>query len=168
MIFFATINQYAKMLKNLSAILDIADNYAAEKKFEPEILWQARLAPDQFNFIRQIQVTCDTAKYSAASWANVEAPTHPDTEKSLPELKARIASVVSYLGSFKADDFKGAAERKIMRPRWEGKHLLGEEFMIEHAVPNFYFHLTTAYSILRNQGVKIGKKNYLGTIAYRN
>lgn len=168
MIYFKTVKQYAKMLQNLSTWLDKAASFALEKKCESDVLLQGRLAPDQFNFIRQVQIACDTAKLSAASWANQEAPTHPDTEQSLAELKARIGSVVSYLNTFKAEDFAQAHERKIMRPRWEGKYLLGEEFLIEHALPNFYFHLTTAYAILRHQGVNLGKKDFLGALPYKS
>lgn len=163
----AVMVQFAKMLKNLSGLLDKSAQFANEKKFDVEILLQSRLAPDQFNLIRQVQITCDTAKASAASLANKEVPTHPDTEKSLTDLKARIETVISYLNTFKAQDFTGAGERKIFRPRWEGKYLSGEEFLIEHALPNFYFHLTTAYSILRHHGVVIGKSDYLGPLNYK-
>lgn len=167
MIYQKTISQFSKMLKNLSAMLDKGANYAGEKKFDAEVLWKSRLAPDQFNLIRQVQITCDTAKTCAASLANKEAPAHPDTESSLPELKARIAMVIQYLNSFGPDDFRGADSIKITRPRWEGKYLRGEEFLLEHAVPNFYFHLTTAYSILRHNAVNVGKKDYLGELPYK-
>ncbi len=135
--------------------------------FDVEVLFQARLAPDQFNFIRQLQICCDVAKFSASSLANKEIPSHPDTEKTLPELKARIEKVVAYLNTFKASDFSDAAARKVTHPRWEGKYLLGEEYFREHAIPNFYFHLSTAYAILRHNGVNIGKKDYLGTFNYK-
>lgn len=168
MIHQQTIVQFSKMLKNLSAMLDKANHFADEKKFEIGVLLESRLAPDQFNFIRQVQIACDTAKGAAASWANKEAPAHPDVEKTLPELKKRIDTTISYLNTFSEADFKGASERKITRPRWEGKHLLGDEFLHWHAVPNFYFHITTAYSILRHNGISIGKKDFLGEIKYRN
>lgn len=167
MIYQKTIVQFAKMLKNLSAILDKGASSASERKFEADVLWQSRLAPDQFNFIRQVQITCDTAKSCAASLANKEIPSHPDTEKTLPELKARIDSVISYLQSFKSEDFSAADSLKITRPRWEGKYLSGEEFLHQHALPNFYFHLTTAYAILRHNGVNVGKKDYLGELPYK-
>lgn len=168
MYYHQTVKQFSKMLKNLSAMLDKAKTYADEKKFAVDVLLDSRLAPDQFNFIRQIQIACDTAKGSAASWTNKEAPVHADNEKSLAELKERIDFTTTYLNSFSEADFKDAATQKISRPRWEGKHLLGEEFLFEHAVPNFYFHLTTAYAILRHNGVPLGKKDYLGAINYRN
>ncbi len=165
--YFATFTQFSKMLMNLSAMLDKAALFATEKKFDVEVLFNSRLAPDQFNFIRQVQICCDVAKFSASSLANKEIPQHPDTEKTLPELKARLEKVVNYLGSFKESDFANAGEKKVSHPRWEGKYLMGEEYFIQHALPNFYFHLTTAYSILRHNGVNLGKKDYLGAFNYK-
>jgi hypothetical protein len=166
--YFETIVQFTRMLENLSHILDKANSYAQQKKFEPEILWQSRLAPDQFNFIRQVQITCDTAKFCAAFLANKEAPVYEDNEKNLLELQTRITNTRNFLQTFKAADFNSAASVKITRPRWEGKYLHGEEFLTLHAIPNFYFHVTTAYSILRHNGVDVGKKDYLGAISYKS
>ena len=164
MIYQTTVPQFVKMLGNLSAILDKAVSSATDRKFESSVLWGSRLAPDQFNFIRQIQMSCDTVKMCVAllTGKEKEMPAHPDTEQTLPELKARIQSVIDYLGTFTAKDFEGAAERHIARPRWEGKYLTGEEFLVQHALPNFYFHFTTAYAILRHNGVNVGRKDYLG------
>ena len=167
MIYELSVLQFSKMLKNLSAMLDKASEFAEMKKFDPGVLLQSRLAPDQFNFTRQVQITCDTAKLCVASLANKEAPVHPDEEVSIQDLKARIESVISFLGKFSKDDFSGARDCKVTRPRWEGKHMSGPEFLVEHAVPNFYFHLTTAYSILRHNGVDLGKKNFLGELPYK-
>ncbi len=159
--------QLSKMLKNLSSFLDKGTQYAAAKKFEPSVLLQARLAPDQFNFTRQVQIACDTAKFGAGLLGNRDVPTHEDGDQSIDELKARINSVISYLGTFSEKDFAGAMERKIARPRWEGKYLHGEEYLSQHVLPNFYFHLTTAYAILRHNGVDLGKKDYLGELPYK-
>lgn len=169
MFYEATVPQFVKMLTNLSAILDKASVSAVERNFELNVLLQSRLAPDQFNFIRQIQITCDTAKFGAAllTGKEKEMPVHPDTEQTLPELKARIESVIGYLKGFSEKDFEGSAKRQIFRPRWEGKYLNGDEFLLQHVLPNFYFHFTTAYSILRHNGVKIGKKDYLGEMPYK-
>lgn len=167
MFYEITITQFSKMLGNLSAILDKAADFAESKKIEVEVLLNARLAPDQFNFIRQIQIACDTAKLCASRLTGKDAPVHEDREKTLPELQARIASVQSYLKTFTPADFNGAEERKISQPRWEGKYLTGTEFFIQHAIPNLYFHVTTAYSILRHNGVEIGKKNYLGEMPFK-
>lgn len=161
--------QFIKMLGNLSAILDKAAKHAEEKKFDIEVLLRSRLAPDQFDLIFQVQVACDTAKLGIARLAGKEkdAPSFPDTEKTIVDVKARIDQTVSYLGTFTAKDFAGAEERRITQPRWEGKSLSGEQFLLQHVIPNLYFHVTTAYAILRHNGVNIGKKDYLGPLPYK-
>lgn len=159
--------QFPKILKNLNDILDKLPGYCDSKKFEVEVLLGSRLSPDQFNLIKQIQIACDTAKLCGSRLAGKEAPVHEDHEKTLPELKTRIESVITYLGTFTEKDFLGAEERKISQPRWEGKYLTGHEFLVQHAIPNFYFHVTTAYSILRHNGVPIGKKDYLGPLPFK-
>ena len=167
MLYDITVQQFTKMLHNLNAILDKAAKHAETKKFEVDVLLNSRLAPDQFNFTRQIQIACDTAKMCAARLTGKEAPAHEDNEKTLPELRSRIEKVMGYLNSFTAKDFEGAHERKVTQPRWEGKFLTGHEFAVQHAIPNFYFHFTTAYSILRHNGVDVGKKDYLGVMPYK-
>ena len=170
MIHSIVVLQFSKTLGNLQSMLDQAVVYAEAKKFDVEVLLQARLAPDQFSFIRQVQIACDTAKLAAARLANKEgdAPEHPDTEQTVAEIKGRINSVRTYLGGFTAADFADAAERRITQPRWKGKSLSGEQFLIQHALPNLYFHVTTAYAILRHNGVEIGKKDFLGELPYRD
>jgi hypothetical protein len=167
MLFEMTVPQFTKMLHNLSLIIDKAAVNATERKFEMDVLLNARLAPDQFNFIRQVQIACDTAKLFASRMSGKDAPVQEDTEKTLPEIKARIESVIGYLNSFKPEDFKGAEDRKISQPRWEGKYVTGLEFATQHAIPNMFFHITTAYSILRSNGVPVGKKDYLGPMPYK-
>lgn len=167
MLYAITVTQYQKMLSNLSACLDKATLYAEAKKFDVDVLLNSRLAPDQFNLIRQVQIACDTAKFGAARLCGKEAPSHPDTEKTLAELQARIQTVQAYLATFTEQDFAGAEERHVSQPRWEGKYLTGLEFAIQHSVPNLYFHITTAYAILRHNGVDVGKKNFLGAMAYK-
>jgi uncharacterized protein len=166
---YEIIVQFNKVLGNLQAILDKAAAYADNKKFDMEVLLQARLAPDQFNLLRQIQVACDTAKLAAARLAGKEseAPNHADSEQTLAEIQARIQSVRDYLKTFTAADFKDAAERRVTQPRWKGKSLSGAEFLHQHAVPNLYFHVTTAYAILRHNGVDVGKKDFLGELPYQ-
>lgn len=156
--------QFTKMLNNMNAILEKATHTAETKKFDMTYLINARLAPDQFNFIRQVQIMCDTAKKGAAQLAGKEAPVHQDTENSVAELKARISSVATYLEKFSEGDFAEAKTRKIINPRWDGQHLTGEEFLLQHVIPNFYFHMTTAYAILRHNGIDVGKKDYLGAM----
>ena len=117
--------------------------------------------------MKQIQIACDTAKLCASRVTGKDAPTHPDTEKTMVEVKARIDSVVAYLGTFSSKDFVGLEQKHISQPRWEGQYLLGDEFIIQHAIPNFYFHITTAYAILRHNGVDVGKKDYLGKMPFK-
>jgi hypothetical protein len=169
MIYPVAIIQFSKMLGNLARILDKASAHAQAKKFDSDVLLQSRLSPDQFTLMRQIQVACDTAKLAAARLADKEqdAPAHADDEKNLAEITARINSVIAYLASFKAADFDGAAQRRITQPRWKGKSLSGDEFLIEHATPNLYFHITTAYAILRHNGIEVGKKDFLGELPFK-
>ena len=169
MMYPVVVTQFSKMLGNLARILDKASAHAQAKKFDIDVLLQSRLSPDQFNLMRQIQVACDTAKLAAARLADKEqdVPAHADDEKNLAEITARIDSVIAYLGSFKAADFDGAAQRRITQPRWQGKSLSGDEFLIQHAVPNLYFHITTAYAILRHNGIEVGKMDFLGELPFQ-
>jgi hypothetical protein len=158
--------QFVKMLKNLSVFFDKSYLHAEVKKFDVNVLLKARLAPDQFDFTRQIQILCDTAKKCAAQLVGREAPVHADNEMTLDELRARVTNVIAYLEGIPAKDYAEAANRRISQPRWEGQYLTGHEFVIQHAIPNFYFHLTTAYSILRHNGIDLGKKDYLGKMPF--
>lgn len=167
MLYEMTIPQSIKMLKNLNAILGKAALHAETKKFDVQVLLNARLAPDQFALTKQIQIVTDTVKLCASRLTGLDAPVHDDTETTLPELTSRIDSVIQYLGKFSAKDFVGAEDKKISQPRWEGKYLTGMEFVLQHAIPNMYFHITTAYSILRHNGVEIGKKEFLGEMPYK-
>lgn len=167
MLYELTVPQFSKMLRNLSVILEKGAQQAEAKKFDVSVLLNSRLAPDQFPLTKQIQIACDTAKLCAARLSGKEAPIHEDKETTLPELKARIADVVQFLNSVSASDFQGAEEKKISQPRWEGKYLSGFEYVTQHAIPNLYFHVTTAYSILRHNGVDVGKKDYLGEMPYK-
>lgn len=167
MLYELTITQFTRMLKNLNQCLDKAAAFADAKKIDSEVLLSSRLAPDQFNLMRQIQIACDTAKVGAARLTGKEPPSHPDDERTLADAKARIEKVVSYLQTFSAKDFAEAEERHISQPRWGGKYLTGKEFALMHLTPNLYFHITTAYAILRHNGVDVGKKDYLGVMPFR-
>jgi hypothetical protein len=162
-----TVPQFIKMLRNLDGLFDKALAHAEAKKFDVDVLLQARLAPDQFHFIRQVQIACDTAKFCVARLTGREAPVHEDIEKTVPELRARIQRVIAWLSEVGPQEFEGAAERRVSLPRWNGKWLTGAEFALQQAIPNFYFHVTTAYSILRHNGVDVGKRDYLGVIPMR-
>jgi hypothetical protein len=165
--YYETLCQMKKQLGQLDKWLDAAAAFAKEKSFEPERFLDFRLAPDQFAFARQVQTACDTSKLLAARLAGKEAPSHPDTEKTLDELHARVRKVIAYLDGFSAKDFEGAATRVITQPRWEGKVMSGADYFLEHGVPNFFFHLTHAFAILRHSGVGIGKRDYLGALSQR-
>ncbi len=167
MLYEITVPPMIKMLGNLVHLLEKGENLAAVKKFEPEVLLQSRLAPDQFPLARQIQIACDTAKLGAARLTGKEAPTHSDNEKTFAEFKTRIQSVITYLEKFTVQDFKESETRHISQPRWEGQYLTGKEYVFHHAVPNFYFHVTAAYEILRHNGVEVGKKDYLGPLPFK-
>ncbi|HEX8112365.1 MAG TPA: DUF1993 domain-containing protein [Kofleriaceae bacterium] len=156
-----------KLLGNLDTCLEKAAGHAAAKKYDPSVLLQSRLAPDMFPLIRQIQIACDQAKYAASRAAGKDAPSHADTEQTLDEIRARIATVIAYLGEFSAADFDGASARSISLPRWEGTSMTATDYVIEHAMPNFFFHYTTTYAILRHNGVDIGKRDYLGALTFR-
>ena len=164
----ASVPQLKKMLNNLDKWLDAAVAHAAKKSFEPAVLLEARLAPDQYPLTRQIQACCDGAKFAAARLAGKEAPKHPDTETTLDELRARIRSVVEYLDTFTEADFAESKERMIALPFMPGKVLTSGDYLNEMALPNFYFHATTAFAILRHNGVDVGKIAFLGSLNLRD
>jgi hypothetical protein len=159
---FETISQFNRMLKNLDQWLQTGTAYAQSKNFQPDVLTQARLAPDQFALVQQVQSACDAAKYAAAYLSGQPAPSHPDTEKTIGELRARIQTCVAYLDTFKASNFAGAEERRVAPPWMEGNSVRGDQYLHRIAVPNFYFHVTTAYDILRHNGVDLGKRDFIG------
>jgi hypothetical protein len=167
MLYDITVPQFKKMLHNLTLIFDKAEAFSKEKKFEVDVLLNDRLAPNMLNLTRQVQIACDTAKLCASRLSGKDAPVHNDSEKTLSDLKTRIQETIQYLDTFSAKDFDGAETKHITQPRWEGKYLTGKEYALEHALPNIYFHVTTAYAILRHNGVEIGKKDYLGELPYK-
>ena len=167
MLYEMTVPQFTKMLRNLNSILDKAVLNAEARKYEVEVLLNSRLAPDQFNLIRQIQIACDSAKNCIAKVTAKDTPVYEDNEKTLPELKARINKTIEYINSFNPNEINEFEQIKISQPRWEGKYLFPLEYVCEYSIPNFYFHITTAYSILRHNGVEIGKKNYLGELPFK-
>ena len=165
--YYEAFNQMKKQLGQLDKWLETAAAYAETKKFDSKNFLGLRLSVDQFPFTRQVQVACDTAKLGASRLTGKEAPNNPDTEETLEQLRARVQATVAYLNGFTAKDFENAATRSITQPRWEGKTMTGADFFLEHALPNFYFHLTTAYALLRHAGVPIGKRDFLGTLTQK-
>jgi hypothetical protein len=162
--YFQILGQMKKTLRQLDTWLEAAAKFAEKKSFDPNVFVSVRLAPDQFAFARQVQVVCDTAKLAASRLTGKEAPKHEDNEKTLDELRARVASVLAYLDTFTEKDFEAAATRVISQPRWEGKTMTGANYFVEHAVPNFFFHTTTVYQLLRHNGVDLGKRDFLGQL----
>ena len=156
-----------KVLGQVPAWLDKAAAHAAQKKYDVNVLMQVRLAPDQFPLIRQIQAACDQAKYAVSRTTGKETPSHPDTEQTVEEIKQRIASVIAYLDTYKPSDFESLEGRTVTTPRWEGKSMTATNYLVQHALPNFFFHVTTAYAILRHAGVDVGKRDFLGQLDWR-
>lgn len=165
--YYETLGQMKKMLRQLDKWLEEAGAFAKTKSFDPDLFLGFRLAPDQFALARQVQAACDVAKLATARLTGKDAPTHPDTEKTLDDLRARVRSVLEYLDGISAKDFEGAASRVVTLPRWEGKVMNGADYFLEHGLPNFFFHTTHVYAILRHNGVNIGKRDYLGTLSLR-
>jgi hypothetical protein len=159
----ASAPRFANTLGNLAAILDKAQAHCEARKIDPLVLTGARLYPDMFPFSRQVQIACDTAKGAVARLAGAEIPKYEDTERTFEELKARIAKTVDFVRSVKAEKIDGSEEKEIVLPMRSGeRRYTGLQYLLGQAVPNFYFHVTTAYAILRHNGVEIGKQDYLG------
>jgi len=160
----ASAPRFANILRNLSAILDKAQAHCEAKKIDPAALLQARLFPDMFAFTRQVQIACDSAKGAVARLAGVEIPKHEDTEQTFAELKARIAKTIDFVQSVGAARIDGSEGREIVLKMRSGDvKFNGMQYLLGHAFPNFYFHVTTAYNILRHNGVELGKRDYIGT-----
>ena len=157
-----TLGLFTKMLDNLEKWMDKAAETAKERSFEVDVLADARLAPDQFSFVQQVQAACDQAKYAAAYLGGKPAPSHPDTEKTFAELRERIRKCTAFVATVGEKDLAGADERKVAPPWLEGRWLRGSDYLVQVAVPNFFFHVTTAYAILRHNGVPLGKMDYVG------
>lgn len=151
-------------LNTASHLLDKAEAFVAEKGVHEHELIQATLAPDMFNFTRQIQLISDNAKGYTARLSGKELVSMPDTETTITELKERIAKTKELVNTFSVADFADADNAKIAFAWLAGKHFKGGEFVEKFAVANMFFHLSMAYAILRNQGVQIGKMDYIGSV----
>lgn len=159
----ASIPVYLRMSRNLSAILDKAEVYAKENGVALSTLAEARLARDMHPLARQIQMASDAAKGGAARLAGAEPPSMPDTETTFPELKERLAKTVAYLETIRPEQVDGGEDRTIELKFPNGSMTFtGRDFLLLFSMPNFLFHVTTAYDVLRNQGVPLGKMDYLG------
>lgn len=164
-IYAASIPVFNQMLGGLQTVLRKAEAHATDKKIDPNALLQARLFPDMFTLLRQVQVACDFAKSVSARLAGVEVPKMEDSEQTFADLQARIAAVLVFLDSLDADQFADAAEREIVTQAGtpKEKRFTGQSYLFNYGLPHFFFHTTTAYAILRHSGVEVGKKDYIGT-----
>ena len=150
-------------MRNLSAILDITQIYIDTKKIDPAALLQFRLFPDMLNLTRQIQIASDTAKGVVARLAGVDIPAFEDNETSVAELQARIAKTIAFIEGFTPAQLDGTEDKAIVTKRGDKEtHYTGMQFLLGHAIPNVYFHVSIAFAILRHNGVEIGKRDYLG------
>ena len=159
----ASVPRFVNILGNLSGILDKAQAFAAARKVDDTVLTAYRLYPDMLPMTKQVQIACDAAKGVVARLAGVDIPVHEDTEKTLADLKARIARTIAFIQTVTPAQIDGTEEKEIVIKRGEKEtRYTGLQFLLGHAVPNFYFHIATAYAILRHNGVEIGKRDFLG------
>src|ERR1035437_8739292 len=159
----ASVPRFVSILTNLSNILDKAQAHVEARKLDPAALTAYRLFPDMLPMTKQVQIACDTAKGAVARLAGVEIPVHEDNEKTLAELQARIAKALAFIQTVTASQIDGSEDKEIVLKRGDQEtRYKGMQFLLGHALPNVYFHVTTAYNILRHNGVEIGKRDYLG------
>ncbi len=154
---------FTRMLRNLAAIIDKAAAHAAAKKIDPAVLLQARLYPDMFALVKQVQVATDFAKGCVARLAGAEVPKYEDSEANFDDLKARLDKTVAFIESFQPAQVDGSAERPIkLTIGGKEQNFTGLDYLLNIVYPNFYFHVTTAYAILRHNGVEVGKRDFVG------
>lgn len=162
--YYEVVQQCTNNLQTVKGWLDKAERHAAAKKFDVGVLLGGRLAPDMLPFTYQVQSACDYIK-GAAAWLSGQAPPqHPDDEKTVAELRARIEKTVEFVMSVKAEQYAGASTRKVSFSWAPGKVMSGHDYLLQMVIPNTYFHLTAAYSILRHNGVDVGKMDFIGSI----
>jgi len=153
-----------RMMNNLAAVLEKAAQHAQAKKIDPEVFVGARLAPDMFSLARQVQIASDTVKMGAARVAGLEAPAYEDDEKTLPELIERAKKTAAYLETLKPQQFEGSEDRTVKwKTRSAERSMQALPYVLHQVLPNLHFHCTTAYDILRHNGVELGKMDYLGS-----
>ena len=159
----ASVPRFVNILGNLSGILDKAQAHVDAKKIDATVLTGYRLFPDMLPMTTQVQIACDTAKGVVARLAGVEIPAYEDNEKTLADLKARVARTIAFIQTMTPAQIDGTEEKEIITRRGDKEtRYTGMQFLLGHAVPNFYFHVTTTYNILRHNGVEIGKRDFLG------
>jgi uncharacterized protein len=165
-IYECSVPVFVRHLKILDGLLEMAETHAKDRKIDSAALLLARLFPDMFTLAGQVRSTCDTAKRSTARLVGLEAPQSQDTDKTFADLHERIRDAVSYLEGFPAERFEGAEERKIEFPYGGSTvSITAQQYLSRFSLPNFYFHVTTAYDIFRHNGVVVGKSDFLGSLA---
>jgi hypothetical protein len=159
----ASVPVFVQYLTAFSTILTKAAEHCAARKIDPSVLVSARLSPDMFALARQVQIATDHAKGAAARLSGREVPSYPDTEATFEDLKARVAKTLDYVQSVKESDFEGSDDKEIvLKAGGQERHYTGIDYLTTFALPNFFFHITTAYGILRHCGVEIGKRDFMG------
>jgi hypothetical protein len=162
----ASVPIFTRMLGHVLQWMDKAEAHAQAKKFDTSIYLSARLAPDMLPFTKQIQIACDAAKFGVARLGGVEAPKFEDTEASLADLRERIRKTLEFIRSVPADAIDGTDAKDVIVPRRDGNITMkGEAYLKNYVLPNFFFHVTTAYALLRHNGVELGKGDYLGSLS---
>jgi len=158
----------AKTMRSILTILKEAETWAVDKAIPEETLLEARLAPDMLPFKKQIQVLSDNAKGFSSRFAGIEPPKYEDNEKTFQDLIDRIQRTIEFVESIPGDSFEKAEEQKIILPYFQGKYQEPSDYLRDYALANFYFHVVTAYGILRNQGMALGKSHYIGGMNLRD
>ncbi|NOV30696.1 hypothetical protein A1353_07705 [Methylomonas methanica] len=164
--YYQILSQCIHSLTQIEAWLDKAEQYATDKKFDVNILMHSRLAPDMKDFIYQVTSACDYVKAGSARLTGQTPPKHEDTEQTIEEARDRIKKTITFAESVKEVQFERAGEHMITVSWQPGKLIRGEDYLLQIIIPNFFFHLTTAYNILRHNGVEIGKMDYLGSMNF--
>jgi uncharacterized protein len=166
--YYQAISECARSLGNIETLLDKAEQHAAARNFDTGVLVASRLAPDMQPFAYQIQSACDYAKAGAAWLSGQTPPRHEDNECTFDELRARIRKTIAFVEGVAPSRYEGAAERRVSLSWMTGKTIGGDDYLLQVVIPNFYFHVTMAYAILRHTGVNIGKRDFLGTMNFTN
>lgn len=158
----ASVPVFTQMLGSLDALLATAGEHATSRNIEPTALLQARLFPDMFALSRQVQIACDFARGVSARLAGVEVPSHPDTQQGFDELRTLVLASLSFIGSLPAESFDGSREIVLRPGTPKERRMVGDAYLLHYGLPQFFFHVTTAYALLRHNGVAVGKRDYMG------
>ena len=167
-LYTVTVPVFTKMLGGLTGVLTKAEGFAKEKGISEEKFLSDALAPDMFPLKKQVQVACDNAKGAVVRLAGKENVVMEDTEATFADLKKRIDATLAFIGSVTEQDFEGAEDKQVTLPYFPGKYMTGAEYTLEYVIPNFLFHVTVAYAIIRKNGVSVGKADYINTLPLKD